>query len=333
MGHWLARRPAWLVPEDQVLLARLLVRRTEGHLLPRLLEILEEKASHLEPVLWMLAERHAGGRLWRERLWRVADRSAWVRHQWRRFAVLCGCTGDLTPDVARQAGIPDAQFSPWWGPSTHEPREEPSAGPRLDDPNVERRGRILAQLRMVSRVGTDSLSLAEQEHLALALLELGHHASMHRFLTQPPWSYKPALARTSPELQQLRDRLALRLHAWLLAYPARWTYAKPGLVRNQVLLLRGLPPRVPASQWTQLQLKPAVLAHLGASARERAPLRRRDIYLALHHVRQAERAMDMAALGAASWHLLFTLVPQNPQEASPPSSAVPTPEAPSARKS
>jgi len=322
LRHWLACRPQWLVADHQVLLADILVRMTEAHLLPRLLDLLGENASRMEPILWRLAERHLGGRLWRNRLWQVADRAVWSPDQWRCFAVLCGCTGDLTRDVARQAGIQEETFSRWWGPP-------PKIGPPPPiNERLERRARLLSQLRLQGEL--DVLSLAEQEGQALSLLELGHPAPMHRLLAQPPWTYQPLLARTAPIVQRLRDRLALRFHAWLLATPARWTHAKPGLVRQQLLLLRGLPARVPANQWEKLQLKPAVLAHMGAAARERAPLRRRDIYLALQQVREADQALDRAALGAASWNLLLTLVPPDPQEAGVPSSAGPTPGAPSA---
>jgi hypothetical protein len=310
----LARHPGWLLDKDQVPLAGMLVRMNESHLLPRMLQKLGDGAQRLEPVLWMLAERHAGGRLWRDRLWRAANRGAWDAGQWRRYAALCGTTGELTADVARLAGIPPAEASRWWSPPVRiaPPRtQSTSTEPFAGEAKLERRRRVMAQLRVLARTGLATLSPTEVEGLAQELLELGHGTHLHRLLTSPPWSYKPLAAQSNPEILRLRERLGLRFHAWLLAFPTQWTDAKPGLVRQQVQLLRGLPSRASSTQLAKLQLKPAVTARLGVAARNGAALLRRDIYRALEQVRQADRHLAQAELARASWTFVRSQLPQD----------------------
>lgn len=300
----LARHPGWLLDKDQVLLAGMLVRMNESHLLPRMLQKLGDGAQRLEPVLWMLAERHAGGRLWRDRLWRAANRGAWDAGQWRRYAALSGTAGELTADVARLAGIPPTEASRWWSPPTRvaPPQSQPEpTTPFEGDAKLERRHRVTAQLRVLARTGLETLSPTEVEGLAQELLELGQGTHMHRLLTSPPWSYKPLAAQSNPEILRLRERLGLRFHAWLLAFPALWTDVKPGFVRQQVQLLRILPSRVSLAHLAKFQLKPTVTARLGFAARDSASLRRRDIYRALEQARQADRHLAQAELARASW--------------------------------
>ncbi len=78
-----------------------------------LIEHSGERAILLEQLLWRLARRHVGGRIWRDRLWTHSERNRWKQEQWQEFAHFCGATGDLSKDVALKAGpnLPIAEKS------------------------------------------------------------------------------------------------------------------------------------------------------------------------------------------------------------------------------
>ena len=173
--------------EDVCKFAKKMDRQGEPHLIVVFCDTLNERSYLLEPCLWLQAVRFKGSRLWRDLLWKHADRSKWCEPQWKKFALLCGVSGDLSLDVAEQAGIPVSDRRRWWAPplmtiQSNGDLEDDSAQqiepikPQPPEGEIDQSvyEEYLSEVKLKVSVGLDRMT---GEHLETLAVEMMRHGS------------------------------------------------------------------------------------------------------------------------------------------------------------
>jgi hypothetical protein len=248
----LAKNPGSLVDEDLIYFATDFYRNNESQFLPKLCDALGDRGVLIEPVLWRKAKDHKGGRIWRDLLWDNANRASWSEAQWIDFAVLCGATGELSLDVAKDAGIPISECNAWWGPPFRSnicspldtSAEENDALLGIADTYYDT-SVYLEEVKSVLMIGIENLSLSRQEEFAEMMFRHGSHCILHHLLCTCNGDNELQLLEKSEggeaieEIRSIRRTLGLPFKEWLEQHSDKWAEIE-GL-ESGVELLEDLP--------------------------------------------------------------------------------------------